>query len=78
MSSLKGYSMGFLKALRSHNFPSSNNPGIFSTRAAKATLCSAVARLLDAHESDAMRKLAQEMVPDSGADRAAEALLNLL
>lgn len=42
------------------------------------SLRSAVARLLDPRESATMRECAQEMVPDSGAERAAEAILGLL
>jgi UDP:flavonoid glycosyltransferase YjiC (YdhE family) len=43
-----------------------------------SALSSAVMRLLDPREACLMRECAHEMVPDSGAGRAAEAILNLL
>jgi len=43
-----------------------------------AALREAVTHLLDPQESVRIRECAQEMVPDSGADRAAEAILGLL
>ena len=52
--------------------------GVYLPELESDTLRTAVTRLLDPAVAAAMREAAQEIVPDSGADRAAHAILNLL
>jgi UDP-N-acetylglucosamine--N-acetylmuramyl-(pentapeptide) pyrophosphoryl-undecaprenol N-acetylglucosamine transferase len=52
--------------------------GLLLSPLERATILPAVDRLLDPAQSGPMRQAAQQMVPDSGADRAAEAILALL
>lgn len=52
--------------------------GLCLERLEPAALCAAVDRLLDPSAADAMREAAERLVPDSGAGRAADAIVRLL